>query len=507
MTKKICILYTALLVVVLLRPAELIEAKQRPLPKKIVLNVKSIKMHVGDTNMLTVKSVKPRKASKNVKWNSKNKKIASVTRKGKVEAKKAGTTIIIAQSVKNKKIKAKVKVIVKEKNINLPEPTSQPPVQPQQEQSSQQKEPEQPQNQIQQNEQKTEDKLEKECNYTAGTYRDISWTEASGDGSFFKDAYTILFGEDARKKNEQENSCIINTQEEWTALATQLQEVKAASGTDFVKRYFNDYENTDFTKQSLVVLPFTTQPYYNEHKVTSVRTKLDENGKLCGEIVVECKDASEPDMSYPAVMDECLCIIQLEKSDAEMIDYYVIKEKIGAKVCPFQGNVYPEDGNDFSKVYGVLEKKIDSQSEFSVIDTEEAWMSIISEVKAAVGEEAAEAYFKAYEDTDFDRKSIILHKLPTNTYYGGYKVAGLETRLDEQGRCHGQITIEREDLKKKYPDVKFTDDMVDRMVFLQLNKSDAEMIDTFDLILKTVEVVEKVEKDCTFQASAYYLEQ
>lgn len=61
---------------------------------------------------LKVKSVKPSKASKAVTWKSSNKKIATVSKKGKVRAKKNGTAVITATSKTNPKVKAKCKVKV-----------------------------------------------------------------------------------------------------------------------------------------------------------------------------------------------------------------------------------------------------------------------------------------------------------------------------------------------------------------------------------------------------------
>lgn len=55
-------------------------------------------------------SVKPKKASGDVKWTSSNKKTATVSSKGKVKAKKAGTVTITARSKSNPKVSAKCKI-------------------------------------------------------------------------------------------------------------------------------------------------------------------------------------------------------------------------------------------------------------------------------------------------------------------------------------------------------------------------------------------------------------
>lgn len=89
--------------------------------KSITLNAKSKSLTVGKTYQLKVKQVKPSKASKSVTWKSSNKKIATVSKKGKVTAKKPGTVKITATSKSNKKVKAvcKIKVYAKVKKVSL----------------------------------------------------------------------------------------------------------------------------------------------------------------------------------------------------------------------------------------------------------------------------------------------------------------------------------------------------------------------------------------------------
>lgn len=71
---------------------------------KAKLNKKSATIYVGKTVTLKVKNNK-----KKVKWISSNKKIATVSKRGKVKGKKAGKVIITAK-VGNKKYKCKVTV-------------------------------------------------------------------------------------------------------------------------------------------------------------------------------------------------------------------------------------------------------------------------------------------------------------------------------------------------------------------------------------------------------------
>ncbi|MCR5692019.1 MAG: Ig-like domain-containing protein [Eubacterium sp.] len=65
----------------------------------------------------TVKAKPDKKKNKKVRYVSKNKKIATVSKKGYIKGKKAGKTTIYVISRKNKKKKAKIKVVVKKKAI------------------------------------------------------------------------------------------------------------------------------------------------------------------------------------------------------------------------------------------------------------------------------------------------------------------------------------------------------------------------------------------------------
>ncbi len=69
-------------------------------------------MEVGKTVKVSVKSVKPKKASKAVTYKSSNKKIATVSKKGVVTGKAPGKVKITVTSKKNKKLKKTVKITV-----------------------------------------------------------------------------------------------------------------------------------------------------------------------------------------------------------------------------------------------------------------------------------------------------------------------------------------------------------------------------------------------------------
>lgn len=82
----------------------------KPLEAKVKLNYKSAHLAPKDTLKLKVKGTK-----KKVKWSSSNKKVCTVSKKGKVKAKKTGTATIVAR-VKGKKLKCKI--IVEKKSVN-----------------------------------------------------------------------------------------------------------------------------------------------------------------------------------------------------------------------------------------------------------------------------------------------------------------------------------------------------------------------------------------------------
>ena len=86
----------------------------------ISISASSKTLKVGQSFTLKVKSVKPAGASKAVTWSSDNKRVAIVSSKGKVTAKKTGTANIVAVSKSNKKAKAKCKVKVTPKSNPTP---------------------------------------------------------------------------------------------------------------------------------------------------------------------------------------------------------------------------------------------------------------------------------------------------------------------------------------------------------------------------------------------------
>ena len=113
---RICAFFIALVLVFtgVSIDSRMVEAKSVK-PTKMSPSKTNATLEVGSKMTLKVKTVSPKKASKAVKWSTSNKKIATVTQKGVVTAKKQGTAKITAQSKVNKKLKktCKVKVVKK----------------------------------------------------------------------------------------------------------------------------------------------------------------------------------------------------------------------------------------------------------------------------------------------------------------------------------------------------------------------------------------------------------
>ena len=82
----------------------------------ITLNAKSKTLYEGEWATLKIKNVTPAKGSKSVIWKTSNKKVATVTAKGKVTAKKKGTVKITAVS-KSSGVKAVCKITVKKASM------------------------------------------------------------------------------------------------------------------------------------------------------------------------------------------------------------------------------------------------------------------------------------------------------------------------------------------------------------------------------------------------------
>ncbi|MCI8956136.1 MAG: hypothetical protein HFG29_03980 [Eubacterium sp.] len=104
-TKKILAIMLTLVLSIAMIPTTSVSAA-----KKVKLNKTKATIYVGKTVTLKLKNNKNK-----IKWSSSNKKVATVTKKGKVKGKKIGKAIITAKVGKKK---YKCKIIVKRKTTN-----------------------------------------------------------------------------------------------------------------------------------------------------------------------------------------------------------------------------------------------------------------------------------------------------------------------------------------------------------------------------------------------------
>lgn len=117
MIRKVSVLAVVLFIAAAVAGTVTIEAKAASVkPKKLSLesSVSKKVIDVKGKTRISVSSVKPADASKAVTFKSSNSKIATVSAKGVVTGKKAGTVTITATSKVDKKVKATIKIKVKE---------------------------------------------------------------------------------------------------------------------------------------------------------------------------------------------------------------------------------------------------------------------------------------------------------------------------------------------------------------------------------------------------------
>ena len=112
-TKKLFSKLLVLVLVLSLLPFSMVNAK----PRRMKINKSKATVYVGKTVKLKIKN----KGNKKVKWKSKNRKIATVTKKGLVKGKKKGKTSIIAK-VGKKTFKCKITVKRNKKSDNVVTP-------------------------------------------------------------------------------------------------------------------------------------------------------------------------------------------------------------------------------------------------------------------------------------------------------------------------------------------------------------------------------------------------
>lgn len=107
--KRMMVMVVIVAVLVVQMPGEATAAAR---PMEMALNYTTVLVKLHGKQTLKVSSIAPGGASKAVKYEIANRKIASVTKKGVVKGKKIGVTTIRVTSKKNKSLKKLVKVIV-----------------------------------------------------------------------------------------------------------------------------------------------------------------------------------------------------------------------------------------------------------------------------------------------------------------------------------------------------------------------------------------------------------
>lgn len=258
-------------------------AKTASSPKRITLCRKAITLYVGESRKVFVQKVSPANASAKVKWTAKNGKIAFVSQKGQVKAKKAGKTTILAVSRKNSNISAAVQVVVKKKPK----------------------------------------KVEKVCNVKAKIFNeDYTYMHLAAlsdkQSPVFSDGSMYLPGK-----------YVIRDAEDFKTLKKELAKPPVYL-SDFADSCLSKYKNTDFSRESLVVVGYySSVDYYTSenHRFVSCTTKRDASGRLCGVIKVDydpLAPASVGGVSGFGLVNVNTVVIRMNKKDEAMIDYFEI---------------------------------------------------------------------------------------------------------------------------------------------------------------------------------------
>lgn len=246
-------------------------AKPKPVPKKLFLSRNEIVLYAGESKGLTVVKTKPADASAKVTWTSKNIKIADVSKRGKVTAKKPGKTIITATSKKNPAVQTMVRLTVK----------------------------------------KMPTKVEKKC-----TVMCDSWLGFNGYATSYEYAYPLSCRKDVLVIRSSEG--FREVKKAWN----NAMKDNGGYGLPFRKTELAKYENMNFSQYSLVLL---SHPFGYVHILgCSFSTKFDESGKLQGIIDVDFKSSLKDDDIVPSVDDSHTIALQIKKSDEAMIDSYRI---------------------------------------------------------------------------------------------------------------------------------------------------------------------------------------
>ena len=248
-------------------------------PKKIVLNQKEILMYPGEEKKVAVELVKPEEASPDVTWKSKKKAVASVSKEGKIRAKKPGKAVITAVSKKNPNVMAAIKVKVK----------------------------------------KRPEKREKECTFEARS--DLKSESILNIYARKQNCTPVTFRstEDIFSYAEEAYEEFFSRRKKYRSIKGRYQ-IRRRALNEIKSSFLAKYLNTDFKRESLVVF------FDRNSDIASLQTRFDDTGKLKGILKLQFylsqpKDSQDftiavPDISYHAT------VLKLRKQDEAMIDYY-----------------------------------------------------------------------------------------------------------------------------------------------------------------------------------------
>ena len=271
-TKRFAILLCTLFLICMMSvlPAA---AKSKPAPTKLVLSREKIMLYTGESKKLFVEKTKPVDAAAKVTWKTKNKKIAVVTKYGKITAKKPGKTIITAVSKKNPSVKAAVQVTVK----------------------------------------KSPAKVEKECTVSGKGYN-------NGASCGLESDYLL-----ACSLRHYPDGIIVRSREGFNEIRRVWN--KSTGAMPFRKTELAEYADMDFTKESLVILTIWEEPGIYDFQVTSLTTKFDASGKLEGVISVRDNmpgvSSNTPSNAITTqVLEPFTVAVKIRKKDEAMIDYF-----------------------------------------------------------------------------------------------------------------------------------------------------------------------------------------
>ena len=230
-------------------------------PKKLFLNETNLTLYTGNTKLLAVRRVEPAQAWPHVIWKSSDPKVVSVSKNGKLRAKKPGKASVTAISTKSSKSKVKVKIVV------LKHPK----------------------------------RVEKRCSLNgAATSLDFSsvlqWTDK-----------------------------IISSKTELQTAFKECESYMRSYGQERameIKRFLTKYKKTNFKKKTIMIL-YTSLSQAEITEIQSLETHLDSSGKLRGTVVLQCRKKNIPPGTYvTAASTPYWVFLEMNKRDLAMIDYF-----------------------------------------------------------------------------------------------------------------------------------------------------------------------------------------